>query len=65
MDVVLLGLLGEVTGLSFSMDHAAVHGNRLIKNSIHKLLGSRMPHSMNSAFRESQIDRLGKIERRD
>ena len=61
MDVVLLGLLSEVSSLSFSMNHAAVHGDCLVKNRIYKLLRSRMPHSMNAAFREGQIDRLGKI----
>ena len=64
MDVVRLRLLKQLIIFPPPVDHTTVHWDSLVKHLVQKVTRAGGPHCIDASLRQSQIDRLGEIERR-
>lgn len=62
MNVVLLRILPELAIIP-TMDHAAVHGNRLIEDLVDHGFAIRGPHGHNASLGECEVDGLCEVQR--
>lgn len=63
MNIIVLGILHELSVWRFAMNHATSHGYRGSEHMIEKLLLAGLAHSVDTPFRERQVDGLCEIER--